>query len=96
VQITRLVASLEQTVNALSTVTGDIKAGKGTLGKLANDDELYNSLTSTTRSLECLLNDLKAYPEKYIPLPWGKKQRKSAKQKSALNNCFPKKDSTKN
>lgn len=93
VQLNQIVTSLQGTVNSLGSITADIKAGKGSLGKLATDDALYNSLTQTTNSLQCLVNDLKNYPEKYIPLPWGKKQRKKAKEKSALNGCFPRKDS---
>ncbi len=94
VRVDALITNLEQTVNSLGGIAGDIKSGKGTLGKLANDDELYKNLTGTTASLQCLINDLKAYPEKYIPLPWGKKQRKKAKAQSAkVNNCFPATDS---
>jgi len=89
VQINALVSNLEKTINSLSVITSDIQSGKGTLGKLVTDDALYKSLTSTTQSLTCLINDLKLYPEKYVPLPWGKNQRKKAKTQSDLNNCFP-------
>lgn len=93
VQINSLVNSLEQTVASLSFITGDIKSGKGTLGKMAADESLYNSLNQTTQALQCLINDLKNYPEKYVPLPWGKKQRKKAKAQSEKNQCFPAKTS---
>lgn len=95
IQLTRIAESLETTIAALSGVAADIKSGKGTLGKLANDEALYKELVQTNLSLQCLLNDFKAYPEKYLPLPWGKKQRKKAKQSSSVTNtCFPAKDST--
>jgi phospholipid/cholesterol/gamma-HCH transport system substrate-binding protein len=74
----------------MSSLIGDIQSGKGTLGKLAKDDTLYRTLVQTNQSLLCLLNDIKAYPQKYLPLPWGKKQRSKAMEKSkSTNNCFP-------
>lgn len=89
IQLAGLVKSLEATVGSLSAVVKDVEAGKGTLGKLAQDDALYNSLVQTNTSLQCLLNDIKAFPQKYLPMPWGKKQRKKAAEESAaVNNCF--------
>ncbi|MCC7297037.1 MAG: MCE family protein [Bacteroidia bacterium] len=95
IQVGRIANSLEETIAALSAVASDLKSGKGTLGKLATDDALYNNLVQTNASLICLMNDIKAYPQKYIPLPWGKKQRKKAMEQSNTTNlCFPQKDST--
>lgn len=89
IQLTRIAASLEQTISSLSALTNGIASGEGTLGKLAQDKTLYNNLVKTTGSLECLLNDIKGYPEKYLPLPWGKRQRRKAKEaSSATNQCF--------
>lgn len=94
IQLTRIAGSLENTIAALNAVASDIQNGKGTLGKLANDEALYAELVQTNQSLQCLLNDIKAYPNKYLPLPWGKKQRKKAIEKSNNSNiCFPEKDS---
>lgn len=90
IQITQIASSLQATVASLSALTKDIEQGNGTLGKLASDEALYNSLVNTTTSLQCLLNDIKAFPQKYLPMPWGKKQRKkAAEQSNAVNNCFP-------
>ncbi len=88
VQLVKLTTSLQHTIAGLQSVTDNLQGGKGTLGKLAQDDKLYNNLVLTTNSLQCLMNDLNKYPEKYLPLPWGKKQRKKAKAESAKNQCF--------
>lgn len=88
IQLTRIAASLEQSIASLSAITKNIESGQGTLGQLAQDKALYNNLVKTTQSMECLLNDIKQYPEKYLPLPWGRKQRKKAKEESVKNQCF--------
>ena len=94
VQLVRLTKNLEATMASLSAIAADIQTGKGTLGKLSQDEQLYNDLVQTNQSLQCLMNDIKAYPQKYLPLPWGKKQRKKAMAESkAANTCFPAKDS---
>jgi len=59
------------------------------LGQLATDDTLLKDLKKTNASVECLLNDIKKYPEKYLPLPWGKHQRNKAKKESEKNECLP-------
>lgn len=94
VQLVRLTKNLEATMASLSAIAADIQSGKGTLGKLSQDEQLYNDLVQTNQSLQCLMNDIKAYPQKYLPLPWGKKQRQKAMAESkTANTCFPTKDS---
>jgi phospholipid/cholesterol/gamma-HCH transport system substrate-binding protein len=95
IQLVQIMASLESTVASMSGLVNDIQAGKGTLGLLAKDEALYKNLVETNLSLQCLLNDIKAYPQKYLPLPWGKKQRqKASTQSKKTNDCLPAKDST--
>ncbi len=86
IRIVELSNSIEATVASMNDLTNNLKNGKGTLGKLATDDKLYNNMVATTYTLQCLLKDIKAYPEKYLPLPWGKKQRKKAVEKSNITN----------
>jgi phospholipid/cholesterol/gamma-HCH transport system substrate-binding protein len=94
VQLVRLTKNLEATMASLSAIAADIQSGKGTLGKLSQDEQLYNDLVQTNQSLQCLMNDIKVYPQKYLPLPWGKKQRQKAMAESkTANTCFPAKDS---
>lgn len=89
IQIVELTKSIEATIANISQITNNLKAGNGTLGKLATDDALYKSLVQTNNTLQCFVNDIKTYPQKYLPLPWGKKQRKNAMAKSAAtNNCL--------
>lgn len=90
VQLVKLTKDMEATIANISAITNNLKTGTGTLGKLATDQTLYNSLVATNTTLQCFVNDIKNYPEKYIPLPWGKKQRKKAVIQSKItNNCKP-------
>ena len=44
--------------------------------------KLYNDLQKGTAELNRVLLDLKKYPEKYVPVPFTKSQRKKAKAES--------------
>jgi phospholipid/cholesterol/gamma-HCH transport system substrate-binding protein len=89
IQITQIASSLEATVESLSALMADIKAGKGSLGKLASDEELYNNLNQAILSFKCLINDFNNYPAKYMPLSGKKNKREAIEQSSANSNCPP-------
>ncbi|MGC1516594.1 MAG: MlaD family protein [Maribacter sp.] len=72
----RTLASLESTMASLDAVTQKIESGNGTLGLLMNDKELYTNLTSTTKELDLLLQDLRLNPKRYVNVSvFGKKQK---------------------
>ncbi|TKC10317.1 MCE family protein [Pedobacter polaris] len=50
----------------LQVMVSDLKAGKGSLGKLLNDEEMYRNLTSASKNLDALMIDLKANPKRYV------------------------------
>jgi len=49
---------LKATVDNLNSITGQIRSGEGTVGKLIYDDQAHESLTSTLRSVEDGVKDL--------------------------------------
>jgi len=55
-----------QITSDLSKIVSGLRSGKGTLGKLANDDEFYEHLDHTIKSLDSLLRDFKANPGRYV------------------------------
>lgn len=74
-KVTDRVAALnfEQTVNSankamsdLQQMTSDIKNGKGSLGALLNDKQLYDNLNNASKNLDALMIDLKANPKRYV------------------------------
>ena len=67
---------LNETVKGLNLIVSSIENGKGTLGKIVNDESLYESLMDASDELESLLSDLKNHPKRYINLSiFGKKQK---------------------
>lgn len=50
----------------IDSITARIEAGEGTLGKLSQDEQLYNNLERSTEELSELLYDLKMNPSRYV------------------------------
>lgn len=50
----------------MSAVMEKMNKGEGTMGKLINNDSLYNNLTGATKEMEELLEDIKLHPKRYF------------------------------
>lgn len=75
-EIGATVQSLETAASQLNKILNGINEGKGTLGKLTKDDALYKNLTSTSNSLNILLQDLRLHPKRYVQVSvFGKKDK---------------------
>ena len=55
-----------KSIEKLNTVLGVIEKGKGNVGLLINDEELYKSLDNSAKNLNKLIEDIKENPKKYI------------------------------
>jgi phospholipid/cholesterol/gamma-HCH transport system substrate-binding protein len=76
VNIGQTVKNLEKTLAKVDKIMADVQAGKGTLGKLAKDETLYNSFAKSSKELELLLQDLRLNPIRYINVSlFGKKNK---------------------
>lgn len=74
--IGKTIRSLENTLAKVNAMITEMESGKGSLGKLINDDALYNNLTKSSRELELLLQDLRLNPTRYINISvFGKKNK---------------------
>ena len=74
--ISYTISELNKTVRGLNLIVSSIENGKGTLGKIVNDESLYESLMDASDELESLLSDLKNHPKRYINLSiFGKKEK---------------------
>jgi phospholipid/cholesterol/gamma-HCH transport system substrate-binding protein len=82
VQITELLNNLSASSEKLALLLNDLNQGKGSMGKLLKDEALYSDIRNSNAELQRIMLDLKKYPEKYIPIPGTKSQRKKAKKKS--------------
>lgn len=77
---------------ALSTTLKRIESSEGTLNKIINDPELYNSLNSTAENLNLLMTDLKERPDRYVNFSvFGKKYKEPKKEKTEITIENPEK-----
>jgi phospholipid/cholesterol/gamma-HCH transport system substrate-binding protein len=68
---------LDDVLKNLKTITGEMAAGKGNMGKLARDEELYENMTNVTKNLDLLLQDFRLNPKRYVNVSvFGKRQKK--------------------
>ena len=64
--------------NDLDLLLTSIKEGQGSVGKLINQDDIYNELSNTIKSMDGLINDIKQNPKKYVNISlWGGDNKKS-------------------
>ncbi|CAC9975248.1 MCE family protein [Flavobacterium sp. WLB] len=72
----KTVRNLNQTLAKVDGIMANLNSGKGTAGKLLNDDALYNNLSKTSKELELLLQDVRLYPTRYVNVSlFGKKNK---------------------
>ncbi|MEN9336768.1 MAG: hypothetical protein RLZZ500_1755 [Bacteroidota bacterium] len=70
------VTNLDQTLKSVQKIMGDLEAGKGSMGKLMKDDQLYTNFAKTSKELELLLQDLRLNPTRYVNVSlFGKKNK---------------------
>ena len=78
-----LVNQLSATVDSVNAVLASVEGGNGSVGKLLNDAELYNSLTTASDNLGLLLEDVKAHPMRYVNISVFGKSAEEMEAKAA-------------
>ena len=72
----KTIRSLKSTIGNLNKLLVGIEKGKGSIGKLMHNEELYTNLTNASKQLDLLLQDFRLNPERYINISiFGKKQK---------------------
>jgi phospholipid/cholesterol/gamma-HCH transport system substrate-binding protein len=61
-----LVNKFKESADTLSNIINRVNSSTGSLGALLNDRALYNNLNNVTRSLNVLIDDLRAHPKRYV------------------------------
>lgn len=59
------IATLEATMQNFKSISSKITQGEGSIGKLLNDETLYNNLEGASREMESLILDIKLHPARY-------------------------------
>lgn len=76
VDIAGTMAKVDQTLANVQQVTSRLNSREGSIGLLMNDPGLYNNMTSTMRSADSLMTDLKSHPKRYVHFSiFGKKDK---------------------
>lgn len=61
-------AGAQTAISEVSNLIGELKNGQGTLGKLLQDEQLYNDLKELSSHTDSLINDFQERPYRYMPL----------------------------
>lgn len=92
---TDVVSKLTTTVESLNGVLAEINNQEGTVGKLLNDSELYDSLSTAGNNLGLLLEDLKANPMRYVHFSlFGTSEQKIAEKEAKREARRAKREAT--
>lgn len=80
------VKKLELTLTNVNTLIKGIESGKGTVGKLMSDEQLYTNLTNATKEMEELLREMKLNPKRFVHFSlFGKKPKPYNEDKNNEN-----------
>lgn len=71
------VNQLRGTVERLNSAVAKMDSKDGSIGRLLNDNQLYDNLANTTRSLNILMDDIRVNPKRYVSISiFGGKAKK--------------------
>ncbi|MDB5248126.1 MAG: hypothetical protein JWQ40_2520 [Segetibacter sp.] len=71
------IGQLRTTVEKLNATVAKIDSKEGSVGRLLNDNQLYDNLANTTRSLNILMDDIRVNPKRYVSISiFGGKAKK--------------------
>jgi phospholipid/cholesterol/gamma-HCH transport system substrate-binding protein len=72
----KTVKNLNATLARVDGIVTGLESGKGSMGKLLNDDAFYQNVKTSTKELELLLQDIRLYPTRYVNISvFGKKNK---------------------
>ena len=66
VEVAGTMDNLEMLSARLDTLTAELEAGRGTLGRLLKDEKLYQDLEDTIREARILIAEVREHPEKFF------------------------------
>ncbi|MGK0446595.1 MAG: phospholipid/cholesterol/gamma-HCH transport system substrate-binding protein [Polaribacter sp.] len=84
--IGEIMRKAEITLTTVNSLLDGMDKGKGTLGKLINDDAMYDNLTNVSKELENLLREMKLNPKRFVHFSLFGKRAKSFNEENNKNN----------
>lgn len=80
------VKTLQTTLENINGLLSGIEKGKGSLGKLATDDTMYNNLSEASEELAALLKEMKLNPKRFVHFSlFGKKAKPYIEENTKKN-----------
>jgi phospholipid/cholesterol/gamma-HCH transport system substrate-binding protein len=80
------VKTLQTTLENINGLLSGIEKGKGSLGKLATDDTMYNNLSEASEELAALLKEMKLNPKRFVHFSlFGKKAKPYVEENTKEN-----------
>ncbi|WP_299012444.1 MlaD family protein [uncultured Polaribacter sp.] len=86
VNFKNIVNKAENAVDNFNQLSQKINSNNGTVGKLINDDKMYDNLEAASKELEELLKDLKLNPKRYVHFSIFGKKGKPFKEEAEVKN----------
>ncbi|MBC5773886.1 MCE family protein [Pontibacter sp. KCTC 32443] len=65
-EVNKLVDNANKAVMEMQQTVAKLNSNQGSMGKLMNDDVLYENMARSTEALNMLLRDIQAYPKRYV------------------------------
>ncbi|MCH3923519.1 MAG: MlaD family protein [Bacteroidales bacterium] len=66
--IGKTLTNVNQSLQSLNVILNKIEKGKGNVGLLLDDDNLYKNLNSSAKNLDNLIEEIKKNPKKYLKI----------------------------
>lgn len=74
IEFKKIAQNADKTLLNLKEISNKLEAGEGSLGKLLNDEQLYQNIENATKEMEELVRDIKMNPKRYVHFSvFGKK-----------------------
>lgn len=65
-EFNKLIANANGAVEEMQGAMAKLNSDQGSIGKLVNDESLYENMNRSTEALNLLLRDIQAYPKRYV------------------------------
>ena len=84
--IGEIMRKAEITLSSVNSLLEGMDQGKGTFGKLVNDETLYNNLATMSKELEELLQEMKLNPKRFVHFSlFGKRAKPFNEENNKVN-----------
>ena len=85
--IGKILKDAQGTISSVNLLIDGITSGKGSVGKLVTNDDLYNNIAATTKELENLLREIKLHPKRFVHFSlFGKKAKQYTSVKDTVSS----------